>query len=133
MRVGVNGDSVAPMESHDNLGEEGLNSIEWTAPTMMKRRRRSVAEDVLLLCCCCFMVSLFVDYCKPITIIMNEPQLTTSSGGSSNVVARWLLVGFGLKSKRLLWLRLRSSRQPKAPQRQPLPKVAGARRPLLLA
>ena len=28
MRVGANGVSVAPRESHDNLGEVGLNSIE---------------------------------------------------------------------------------------------------------
>ena len=58
MRVGVNGVSVAPMESHDNLGDEGLNSIDWAvSPTMMKKR--SVAANLLR----CFIgFCSFVDY-----------------------------------------------------------------------
>ena len=48
MRVGVNGDRVAPMESHDNLGEVGLNSIDWAAPTMMMKSAKRSEDDVLL-------------------------------------------------------------------------------------
>ena len=59
MRVGVNGDSVAPMESHDNLGEVGLNSIDWAAPTMMMKSAKRSEDDVLLRCCF-VMVALFL-------------------------------------------------------------------------
>ena len=54
IRVGVNGVEVAPTVSHDNLGEVGLNSIDWAAPMMMQKR--SAAEDEVLLCCCFVMV-----------------------------------------------------------------------------